>query len=51
LQGRWSRRQCEAGRQAAHAVTAIDSGLIPLSLAVIIARSNDAGIQQALADA
>jgi ParB family chromosome partitioning protein len=32
-------------------ITAVDSGLIPLSLAVIIARSDDAGIQQALADA
>ena len=32
-------------------VNAVDSGLIPLSLAVIIARSDDAGIQQALADA
>lgn len=32
-------------------ITAVDSGLIPLSLAVIIARSDDGGIQQALADA
>ena len=32
-------------------VNAVESGLIPLSLAVIIARSDDAGIQQALADA
>ena len=32
-------------------ISAVDSGLIPLSLAVIIARSDDAGVQQALADA
>lgn len=32
-------------------ITAVDSGLIPLSLAVIIARSDDGGVQQALADA
>ena len=32
-------------------ITAVDSGLIPLSLAVIIARSDDSGVQQALADA
>jgi len=32
-------------------ISAVDSGLIPLSLAVTIARSDDAGIQQALADA
>ena len=32
-------------------ISAVDSGLIPLSLAVIIARSDDGGIQQALADA
>lgn len=32
-------------------ITAVDSGVIPLSLAVIIARSDDGGIQQALADA
>lgn len=32
-------------------ITAVDSGLIPISLAVIIARSDDGGIQQALADA
>lgn len=32
-------------------ITAVDSGVIPLSLAVIIARSDDGGVQQALADA
>lgn len=32
-------------------ISAVDSGIIPLSLAVIIARSDDGGIQQALADA
>lgn len=32
-------------------ISAVDSGLIPLSLAVVIARSDDGGIQQALADA
>ena len=32
-------------------ISAVDSGLIPLTLAVTIARSDDAGIQQALADA
>jgi ParB family chromosome partitioning protein len=32
-------------------IAAVDSGLIPLSLAVTIARSDDGGIQQALADA
>lgn len=32
-------------------VAAVDAGLIPLSLAATIARSDDAGIQQALADA
>ena len=32
-------------------ITAVDSGVLPLSLAVIIARSDDGGIQQALADA
>lgn len=32
-------------------ITAVESGLIPLSLAVTIAKSDDAGIQQALADA
>jgi ParB family chromosome partitioning protein len=32
-------------------IAAVDSGLIPLSLAVTIARSDDAGVQQALADA
>jgi ParB family transcriptional regulator, chromosome partitioning protein len=32
-------------------IAAVDSGLIPLSLAATIARSDDAGIQQALADA
>lgn len=32
-------------------ITAVDTGVIPLSLAVIIARSDDGGIQQALADA
>ncbi|MCU1527539.1 MAG: Chromosome partitioning protein ParB [Frondihabitans sp.] len=32
-------------------IAAVDSGLIPLTLAATIARSDDAGIQQALADA
>jgi len=32
-------------------IAAVDNGIIPLSLAVTIARSDDAGIQQALADA
>jgi len=32
-------------------IAAVDGGLIPLSLAATIARSDDAGIQQALADA
>ena len=32
-------------------ISAVDSGLIPLSLAVTIARSDDGGVQQALADA
>jgi len=32
-------------------IAAVDSGLIPITLAVTIARSDDAGIQQALADA
>lgn len=32
-------------------IAAVDNGLMPLSLAVTIARSDDAGIQQALADA
>jgi ParB family chromosome partitioning protein len=32
-------------------IAAVESGLIPLTLAVTIARSDDAGIQQALADA
>ncbi len=32
-------------------IAAVDNGLMSLSLAVIIARSDDAGIQQALADA
>ena len=30
-------------------ITAVDSGVIPLSLAVIIARGEDGGVQQALA--
>lgn len=34
-----------------HLVAAVESGLIPVTLAVTIARSDDAGIQQALADA
>jgi ParB family chromosome partitioning protein len=32
-------------------IAAVDSGLIPITLAMTIARSDDAGIQQALADA
>jgi ParB family chromosome partitioning protein len=32
-------------------ISAVDSGIISLSLAVVIARSDDGGIQQALADA
>jgi ParB family transcriptional regulator, chromosome partitioning protein len=32
-------------------VSAVETGLIPISLAVTIARSDDAGVQQALADA
>ncbi|HEX7759182.1 MAG TPA: plasmid partitioning protein RepB C-terminal domain-containing protein [Caulobacteraceae bacterium] len=32
-------------------IAAVDSGVIPLSLAVTIARSDDTGVQQALADA
>lgn len=32
-------------------VSAVESGLIPISLAVLISRSDDAGIQEALADA
>jgi len=32
-------------------ITAVESGLIPLSLAVTIARSDEPGVQQALADA
>jgi ParB family chromosome partitioning protein len=32
-------------------ITAVEAGLIPLSLAVTIAKSDDAGVQQALADA
>jgi ParB family chromosome partitioning protein len=32
-------------------ITAVENGIIPLSLAVTIARSDDAGVQQALADA
>lgn len=32
-------------------ISAVESGLMPLSLAVTIARSDDAGVQQALADA
>ncbi len=32
-------------------ITAVEAGLIPLSLAVTIAKSDDGGIQQALADA
>jgi ParB family chromosome partitioning protein len=32
-------------------ISAVESGLIPISLAVVISRSDDAGIQEALADA